>query len=65
MPLLIHFIINIKVSHDYPNIKYNKNNNFPTTQHILISDRDNIKTLNSRYDSQGSNIKQRVIGSGG
>lgn len=65
MPLLIHLIINIKVSHDYPNNRYNKYNNFPKTQHILITYRDNIKTLNSCYDSQGSNNKQQVIGSGG
>ena len=44
------------------NNRYNKNNNFPTNQHIPITYRDNNNTLNSRYDSQGSNIKQRVMG---
>lgn len=43
------------------NNRYSKKNNFPTNQHIPITYRDNIKTLNSHYDSQGSNIKQRVM----
>ncbi len=44
------------------NNRYSKNNNYPTNQHIPITYRDNNKTLYSRYDSQGSNLKQRVIG---
>ena len=65
MPLLIHFIINIKVNHDYLQQQIKHVITSQQTQHIPITDRDNNITLNSRYDSQSlPNNKQRVIGIG-